>query len=106
MTPDFKNNGFAYIPAAALPSGLLSPNTLLIKADREDKAALERDITEALDGYSVFLTRDSHPSVNMFDNEINQHKMISGIYPFVFLAIALLTIMTTMTRIITAQRCR
>lgn len=40
----------------------------------------------------------------MFNNEIEQHKAMSKVFPIVFLAIALLTILTTMTRIVNNQR--
>jgi putative ABC transport system permease protein len=40
----------------------------------------------------------------MFNNEIAQHKMMGDVFPVVFLLIALLTMMTTMTRIVTNQR--
>lgn len=106
LTPDFGANGYAYLSYKAFPMpDMLTYGTLMIKTDEKDMAAFEEQVRGVLDGkYSVFLTRVNHPSVNMFANEINQHKMMGDIFPVVFLAIALLTMMTTMTRIVTAQR--
>lgn len=39
-----------------------------------------------------------------FYNEIQQHKAMGSVFPVVFLAIALLTILTTMTRMVNNQR--
>ena len=58
-----------------------------------------------LDGYySSFVERSQHSSVNQFSEEINQHKMMGDIFPVVFILIAMLILLTTMTRIITHQR--
>ena len=106
MTPDFSANGFAYLSQKAFPEPeLLTYSTILIKTDETDMTAFEEAVNEALDGeYSVFLTRENHASVNAFDSEIEQHKMIAEIFPVVFFLIALLTMITTMTRIVTNQR--
>lgn len=108
MTPDFSSNGFAYMSYKAYeayPFGDIVYNTLMIKTEQKDMTIFENQINTALqDQYSVFLPKEIHPSVNMFQNEINQHKMIGDIFPFVFFAIALLTILTTMNRIVNAQR--
>lgn len=107
ITPDFSANGYAYLSYKAfpVPEGLVY-STLLIKTDDNvNMDQLEESVSDALDGkYSVFLERKNHPSVNMFANEIEQHRMMGDIFPVVFLAIALLTMMTTMTRMVTAQR--
>ncbi|MDR0519524.1 MAG: ABC transporter permease [Clostridiales Family XIII bacterium] len=114
LTPDFSDHGYAYLSANAFPApvpGMPSAeppyNTLLVKTDGTSPPAaeLERKIDAALDGrYSVYLERVNLPSVNMFANEIQQHKMMGDIFPVVFLLIALLTMMTTMTRMVANQR--
>lgn len=105
MTPDFYENGYAYLSYQAFPvPEMLTYSTLLIKTD-DSGTDWEEAVGKALNGkYSVFLLRENHPSVNMFANEVSQHRMMGDIFPVVFLAIALLTMMTTMTRIVTAQR--
>ncbi|MDR2045329.1 MAG: ABC transporter permease [Clostridium sp.] len=104
MAPDFGAYGYAWLPGAAFPLPAEAPyNVLLIQTDGARN--LEDAIGAALGGrYSVYLERADHPSVSMFANEIAQHKMMGDIFPIVFLAIALLTILTTMTRIVTNQR--
>lgn len=108
ITPDFYSNGYAYISDAAFPlPDMLIYNTLLLKktSTATDIYVLEEQISNALDGnYSVFLARSNHTSVNAFNNEILQHKMMSDVFPIVFFLVALLIMTTTMTRIVTSQR--
>ncbi len=78
---------------------------LLITTGQAPDAALEDKINSALNGhYSVYLDRNSFGSYSMFYNEIQQHKAMGSVFPVVFLAIALLTILTTMTRMVNNQR--
>jgi putative ABC transport system permease protein len=106
MTPDFSAYGFAYIPAKyfPVPQGL-AYNSMLLKTDAKDPGALEERVGRALGGnYSVFLTRENNASYVMFQQEIDQHRAMGSLFPIAFLAIALLTMLTTMTRIVSGQR--
>lgn len=106
ITPNFYENGFAYLSCKAFPyPDMMIYSTMLINTTSDNINALEDEISDALDGgYSVFLSQDNHPSVNSIAGEIDQHKMLGDIFPVVFFIIALLIIMTTMTRIVTSQR--
>ncbi|MDR2673102.1 MAG: ABC transporter permease [Coriobacteriales bacterium] len=128
LTPNFADYGYAFLSAGAFPvPEMLTYTTLLIKADdrmdtgrwassesgadlesrinSESRDDLESRLDAALNGtYNVYLERENLPSVSMFNNEIQQHKMMGDIFPVVFLLIALLTLVTTMTRIVTNQR--
>jgi putative ABC transport system permease protein len=101
MQPDFSKFGYAYLSYKAFPvPDYLTYSTLLIKGDVQEGA-----VAEALDNqYSVYLEKKDHASVSMFQNEVSQHKMMGDIFPVVFLLIALLTMMTTMTRLVSNQR--
>ncbi len=106
IIPNHANYGFAYISAAAFPAGIdMIYTDLLITTDRSPDTALEESISAALKNhYSVYLTRDNFQSYSMFYNEIQQHKAMGSIFPVFFLAIAMLTILTTMTRMVNNQR--
>ncbi len=114
IVPNHSNFGFAYLSAAALPKGLDIPFTdLLVKTEpissqateAQSASALENRIDSALKGrYSVYLNRENFLSYSMFSDEIQQHKAMGSVFPVVFLAIALLTILTTMTRLVNSQR--
>ena len=51
-----------------------------------------------------FLQKSEHPSVSEFDNEISQHKMAADIFPFVFILVSLLILLSTIKRMISHQR--
>ncbi|MDF2541500.1 MAG: transporter permease protein [Herbinix sp.] len=106
LIPNHDNFGFAYLPLSSFPSSMdLFYTDLLVTTDRKPDSALEDAIDQVLSGnYSVYLTRDNLESYAIFHSEIKQHKAMGAIFPVVFLAIAMLTILTTMTRMVTNQR--
>jgi putative ABC transport system permease protein len=106
MTPDFSQNGYAYISINQFPlKDKFVFNQMLLKANANDLTELEDKVHNELDGkYSVFLTRNNQESIAMFNQEIAQHKSMGEIFPVAFIAIALLTMLTTMTRIVNNQR--
>lgn len=106
MSPDFSAYGYAYLSYKYFPvPDKLIYNELMLTTDTENQSSLEKNIHSALKGnYSVFLTRENESSYAMFKDEIDQHKAMGSIFPVAFLAIALLTLLTTMTRIVNHQR--
>lgn len=101
IIPDFKDMGFAYLSYKAFPSDI-QYNALLVKFNQTPD-----DFKESLDGsveYLSFTKRTDHVSVNQFENEMAQHKMIGDVFPIVFILVTFLTLLTTMTRIIAHQR--
>lgn len=105
LTPDFSANGYAYLSSRFFPvPGAMIYNRMMLTTSK-DPAKLEDAVGKALDGKdSVYLTQKNHPSYAMFQQEIDQHKSMGSIFPVAFLLIALLTMLTTMTRIVASQR--
>ncbi len=106
IVPNHANFGFAYLPAKAFPAGVDMVYTdLLVTTDTSADPAFEESIGSALKGhYSVYLSRDNLQSYSMFHEEIRQHRAMGLVFPIVFLAIAMLAILTTMTRMVNNQR--
>ncbi|MHB8065206.1 MAG: ABC transporter permease, partial [Ruminiclostridium sp.] len=107
ITPDFSSNGYAYLSSDAFPAPQeMIYNELMLTTEKNvNTVKLEDTLSKSINGnYSVFVTRKNLASYNMFSQEIDQHKAMGSIFPSAFLVIALLTMMTTMTRIVTAQR--
>ena len=105
LTPDFGTVGYAYLSHKAFPlPEAFAYSALLVTAEIPNPEIEER-VGEVLRGsYTVYLHRSDYPSVALYDNEIAQHKMMGDIFPVVFLLVALLTMLTTMTRIVRNQR--
>ena len=104
VIPDFNKIGFAYLSYKAFPMDDVPYNVLNVKFDgsAQDYNNL---LSDKLDGeYNSFVEQSEHSSVSQFSEEINQHKMMADIFPVVFILIAMLILLTTMTRIISHQR--
>ncbi|WP_288267326.1 ABC transporter permease [uncultured Methanobrevibacter sp.] len=104
VIPDFSKMGFAYMSYKAFPEDNISYNVLNVKFDGTPENYNDL-LSYHMDGYySSFVERSEHVSVSQFSEEMDQHKMMSGIFPMVFILISMLILLTTMTRIITHQR--
>jgi len=110
ITPDPKSFGYAYLPAAAVSNikvmNPLPANQLLIKLKDTGKEERVKEVLEEMfsNRYALIIDHKVHNSVSLFNNEIDQTKAISAIFPVVFFVIAALTLLTTMTRLTIGQR--
>lgn len=104
IIPDFNLQGFAYLSHKAFPMDNIPYTTVLIKTNQtSDK--YQEELDDAIDAkYNTFMPFKDHSSVNQFQSEIDQHKMMGELFPIIFVAVALLTLITTMTRIVSHQR--
>ena len=104
MIPDYGKMGFAYLSYNAFPLSDVPYNVLLVKYDGNSsnyEKQLDDDLTR---DYSSFLPRAQHPSFAEFQDETEQHQMMTDVIPVIFIIISMLTLLTTMTRIINNQR--
>ncbi|MBR1393457.1 MAG: ABC transporter permease [Ruminococcus sp.] len=101
---DFHNIGFAYLSMNVLPEELRVYNEMVFTC-KGDPLKLEEDISKALDGgYAYLADRKSIDGYNRLTDELAQHDSFSYVFSFVFVAIALLVITTTMKRMVAQQR--
>lgn len=78
---------------------------IMIKSSEKDKSVFQKNLKELFsDNNFMLIPKDTHVSVAMFEGEINQHKSMGSTFPLVFLVVGLLTMVTTMIRIINKQR--
>ena len=104
VIPDFNKIGFAYLSYKAFPEKEIPYNVLEVKFDGTPENYNDI-LSYHMDGYySSFVERAEHTSVGQFSEEMDQHKMMADIFPVVFILIAMLILLTTMTRIIAHQR--
>ena len=104
VIPDFNKIGFAYLSHKAFPLSDVPYNVLLVDFDG-NAGDYDDLLSDKLDGkYNSFIQQSEHVSVSQFSEEMDQHKMMGDIFPVVFILIALLILLTTMTRIISHQR--
>lgn len=100
--------GYACLPSTALsiPGGIPYSHILVDVDDQADP--IDRKHLETLlgEGSKVFhvMTRDTHPSIAVFESEIAQNREMGNLFPLIFFFVAALSMMTTMTRLVLAQR--
>ena len=104
VIPDFNKIGFAYMSYKAFPESNVPYNVLNVKFEGSPETFGDL-LSYHMDGdYNSFVPRSEHTSVSQFSEEMDQHKMMGDIFPVVFILIAMLILLTTMTRIIAHQR--
>lgn len=100
--------GYACLPSTAVPiPGGIPYSHILVDVDDEADATDWKNLEKVLGDYSkVFhvMTRDTHPSIAVFESEIDQNREMGNLFPIVFFFVAALSMMTTMTRLVLAQR--
>ena len=101
---DFHNIGFAYLSQKVLPKEMRINNEILFTCDGRS-LDYEDDIANALDdNYAYLADRNSIRGWYQLSDELAQHNSFSYVFSFIFVAISLLVIITTMKRMIAQQR--
>lgn len=106
LLPDFSQVGYAYMPSKGANFDI-EYNTITLDAYEElDEKDFKADMEETLGqkAYVQFVHRDNNVGIKTLQDEISQHQMFSGIFPSIFVLVSLLTLVTTMSRVISAQR--
>ena len=81
------------------------PYTQITLTSDVPAADLSNKIDNVLkDNYAVYTTRSEMTGIQMLTAEMEQHKMVGSLMPILFLAIAVLAIVTSMNRLINTQR--
>ena len=104
--PTHKNYGFIYLSINELPEKMPQIfNQIIVDVDNTDKiqetkADLENDIKSAI----AVTDRESSVSYKGYNSEIEEGTTYSGVFTFLFLFIAVLSVTTTMNRFVKKQR--
>ena len=106
LLPDFSQVGFAYMPSKGADFDIVY-NTIVLDGyddldEKDFKSALEETLGQK--AYVQYVDRDNNVGIKTLQDEISQHQMFSGIFPAIFVLVSLLTLVTTMSRVISAQR--
>lgn len=105
LIPNRQENGFAYMSAQVLPESQRIFNYLMFdlkdttKID-ETKNLIEENIKSSL----ALITRENTASYSAYQGEIDEGKTYVGVFSGLFIFIALLSVITTMTRVVKKQR--
>lgn len=100
LMPDYESFGFIYISPEKLEKALGAAfyPQINVRSDME-KAELEEAVKDALGRTVLVTSKDEHMSYAGAQSEAEEGKTMGSILPVLFLAIAVLTMVTTMHRI-------
>jgi len=104
--PTHKNYGYMYLSINELPQGMPQIfNQIIVYVNKTDKtqetkANLENNIKSAI----AVTDRESSVSYKGYNSEIEEGTTYSGVFTFLFLFIAVLSVTTTMNRFVKKQR--
>jgi putative ABC transport system permease protein len=103
--PAHDKYGFAYLSQDELPEQMRFYSSVMIDVDNEDnRGVVKTTTTDTIDGViSVVNTKDQYSAAS-YQGEINEGKTYVGIFSGLFIAIALLCVVTTMARIVRKDR--
>ncbi|MCR5488303.1 MAG: ABC transporter permease [Lachnospiraceae bacterium] len=111
MYPNYKKCGVAFMAPGMYPDAEnIVYNQLLVDiadefSSEEQLSMIKRKLENRFDRDDIAVTdRDQNLSFATFDAEIRQHKAMGAMFAVVFVAIALLGIVTTMARVTAGQR--
>ena len=107
IMPEYGEYGFVFIPGRNFPLETAEFYTeIVVDVDENmDYDSIRQAIPTVLDDEDVMVTdRNQNMSYSTFDAEVRSHKVMGFLFPIVFLIIAVLGIITTMTRITAKQR--
>jgi len=100
LMPDFSSFGFAYVSPKKIEKALgfsYYPQINILSDLAEED--IEEDINSALGKTTLLLSKENHTSYAAALSEIEEGRTMGNILPVLFLAIAVLTMITTMHRI-------
>lgn len=103
--PTHKDYGFIYLSIDEFPMEYHVFNSIIVDINdvsklNETKSDLENEIKNAI----AVTDRESSVSYNGYNSEIEEGATYSSVFTFLFLFIALLSVITTMNRFVTKQR--
>jgi len=111
LISDFKYQGFGYLSYKAYPNPNMPHNKLLFTTNvdhqkyynQTHKMLEDKGYDDILDG-AYFMPREDSSSDNQIQDEIKQHLVLAAMFPIIFVVVALLILLSTMTRIVNHQR--
>lgn len=108
LDTDLRNIAIVYMGYAGvdLPGNFELPRTQLVFVTKDGEALkYEKEISEAIDkNYAVMVDERSIMGVRRLVDEFDQHDAFSYVFSMIFVFVAVLVIMTSMSRMVEKQR--
>ncbi len=102
--PTHDDYGFVYLSSKTYPLGEENIVYNYVLVDTNKTKQVKQDIETNIQNVISVTDRSANTSYATFKTEIDSHKTYAGIFPVIFLFIAVLSVITTMNRIVKNQR--
>lgn len=103
--PTHKDYGYVYLSINEFPQDYSTFNEIIVDVDNESKIDnVTSEIENKIENAIAVTKRDSNASYETYNAEIEEGDTYSGIFTFLFLFIAILSVITTMNRFIKKER--
>ena len=103
--PTHKDYGYVYLSINEFPQDYSTFNEIIVDVDNEPKIDnVTSEIENKIENALAVTKRDSNASYETYNAEIEEGDTYSGIFTFLFLFIAILSVITTMNRFIKKER--
>ena len=105
LYPDRKEFGFAYVSANEIPENYRIYNYVMVDIDDTTKTnEVKNKIEDTIENAKAIINIEDTSSYVAYQGEIDEGKTYVGVFSGLFLFIAMLSVITTMTRVIKNQR--
>ena len=105
LYPDRKEFGFAYMSTKDLPDEYKIFNSIMVDVDNINKKDLVKEkIEDNISNAKAIINIEDTSSYVAYQGEIDEGKTYVGVFSGIFLFIAMLSVITTMTRVVKKQR--
>ena len=105
LYPDRTKFGFAYLSSKEIPEEYLNFNCVMVDVDDTDKISkVKVDIQDNIKSALAVIDIENTDSYMQYQGEIDEGKTYVGVFSGLFLFIAMLSVITTMTRVVKNQR--
>jgi putative ABC transport system permease protein len=105
LYPDRKEFGFAYMSAKEIKSDTIIYNSIMVDVDNIDlRDNVKNDIEDNVVNAKAIIKIEDTSSYMAYQGEIDEGKTYIGVFSGIFLFIAMLSVITTMTRVVKNQR--
>ena len=105
LMPDFKNSGYGFVTTKSIETALGSSfyTQINVKSSLE-KTEFEKKAFDVLGSSYVVLAKEDVTSYSEVQGEINEGRIMACLIPTLFFLIALLTLITTMNRLVSNEK--
>ena len=105
LYPDRKEFGFAYLSVNEIPEDYLVFNYMMVDVDDTKKTNEVKNVIEDnIENAKAIINIEDTSSYVTYQGEIDEGKTYVGVFSGLFLFIAMLSVITTMTRVVKNQR--